>query len=119
MSTSTYTLHLSAAGPVDVAVDDRGEGQPFLLLPGGGGPDTVTRFADLFATTYPARVISPTHPGFAGTARPEALDTIGELAALYIALLDQLELTDVTVVGNSIGGWIAVTGIGGEFLSYE
>ena len=74
---------------------------------GGSGPDTVTGLAELFATAYPARVISPTHPGFAGTARPEALDTIGELAALYVALLDQLELSNVTVVGNSIGGWIA------------
>ena len=25
---------------------------------------------------------------------------------LYVALLDQLDLTDVTVIGNSIGGWI-------------
>jgi pimeloyl-ACP methyl ester carboxylesterase len=29
------------------------------------------------------------------------------LAALYAELLDELELDDVTVVGNSIGGWIA------------
>lgn len=29
------------------------------------------------------------------------------LAALYVALLEQLDLSDVIVVGNSIGGWIA------------
>ena len=29
------------------------------------------------------------------------------LAQLYIALLDELGLNEVTVVGNSIGGWIA------------
>jgi pimeloyl-ACP methyl ester carboxylesterase len=29
------------------------------------------------------------------------------LAALYLALFDRLDLNDVTVVGNSIGGWIA------------
>jgi len=52
-------------------------------------------------------VIVPTHPGFGGTVRPDALASIGGLAALYGALLDELELTDVTVVGNSIGGWIA------------
>jgi pimeloyl-ACP methyl ester carboxylesterase len=45
--------------------------------------------------------------GFGGTPRPEALGTIGGLAALYVALLDQLALNDVTVAGNSIGGWIA------------
>jgi pimeloyl-ACP methyl ester carboxylesterase len=29
------------------------------------------------------------------------------LAALYSGLLDNLELADVTVIGNSVGGWIA------------
>jgi pimeloyl-ACP methyl ester carboxylesterase len=61
-------------------------------------------FAELFANTHPAWVITPIHPGFGGTARPTELHTIRELAALYVALLD---LSDVTVVGNSIGGWIA------------
>lgn len=36
-----------------------------------------------------------------------ALGTITNLARLYTALLDTLDLDDVTVVGNSIGGWIA------------
>ena len=53
-----------------------------------------------------ARVLTPTHPGFHCTSRPEALHSIGGLAALYVALLDSLDLHDVTVVGNSIGGWI-------------
>jgi pimeloyl-ACP methyl ester carboxylesterase len=104
---SVQTVQQDGIGSVDVAVVDRGVGQPFLLLHGGGGPDTIAGFAELLATSYPARVITPTHPGFGGTARPEALHTIGQLAALYVALLDQLDLTDVTVVGNSIGGWIA------------
>ena len=52
-------------------------------------------------------MITPTHPGFAGTSRPAALASMRGLAALYAALLDELDLTDVTLVGNSIGGWIA------------
>jgi pimeloyl-ACP methyl ester carboxylesterase len=51
-------------------------------------------------------VLVPTHPGFRGTARPKSLGSIPGLAALYNALLDQLDLQDVTVIGNSIGGWI-------------
>jgi pimeloyl-ACP methyl ester carboxylesterase len=106
-TTTTHTLNLVDIGPVEVTVDERGEGRPFLLLHGGGGPDTVRPFAELFANTHPVRVITPIHPGFGGTPRPTELNTIRELAALYVALLDQLELSDVTVVGNSIGGWIA------------
>jgi hypothetical protein len=54
------------------------------------------------------RAINPTHPGFGGTSRPESLHAIRGLAALYVALVDALDLADVTIVGNSVGGWIAV-----------
>jgi len=78
-----------------------------LLLHGGGGPLTVSAFADLLAAERPARVVTPTHPGFGGTPRPESLTTVRDLAAFYAGLLSDLDLHDVTVVGNSIGGWIA------------
>ena len=104
--TTIHTVALADAGPVDVTVSQYGDGQPFLLLHGGGGPDTVTGFAELFAKTHHVRVIVPAHPGFGGTARPGALTSIPGLAALYVALIDQLEIDGVTVIGNSIGGWI-------------
>jgi pimeloyl-ACP methyl ester carboxylesterase len=107
MTTTVYNLKLDGVGPVDLTVDEQGEGRPFLLLHGGGGPGTVAGFGALLAGSRPARVITPTHPGFGGTPRPEALHTVAGLAGLYVALLDQLGLDDVTVVGNSIGGWIA------------
>ncbi|HEY8815905.1 MAG TPA: alpha/beta hydrolase, partial [Candidatus Dormibacteraeota bacterium] len=77
-----------------------------LLLHGGGGPQTVLPFAERLASVRPARVITPTHPGFAGTPRPDSLTTVRGLAELYTRLLDELDLSRVTVVGNSIGGWI-------------
>jgi len=105
--TTTCTVILPGADPVDVAVSDYGDGQPFLLLHGGGGPDTVAGFGELFAKTHHVRVIVPTHPGFGGTTRPGGLTSVRDLAALYVALAGQLGLEDVTVIGNSIGGWIA------------
>src|SRR5215831_3950378 len=107
MTTATLDLTLAGAGPLGVTIDDRGEGRPFLLLHGGGGPQTVAGFAELLATKEPARVITPTHPGFGGTPRPDGLASMAGLAALYRELLDRLGLHDVTVIGNSIGGWIA------------
>jgi mannose-6-phosphate isomerase-like protein (cupin superfamily) len=47
------------------------------------------------------------HPGFDGTPRPAELSSIAGLAAVYADLLRELDLTDVCVIGNSIGGWIA------------
>lgn len=52
-------------------------------------------------------MITPTHPGFGGTPRPDGLTSISGLAQVYSELLNALELEGVTVVGNSIGGWIA------------
>ncbi|MGP4010647.1 alpha/beta fold hydrolase [Streptomyces sp. 4N124] len=104
MTTTVHTLPL-ASDDLGLTVDDRGEGRPFLLLHGGGGPQTVAQFAGLLSEK--ARVLTPVHPGFGGTARPDGLTDIPALARIYAQLLDVLGLTDVTVVGNSIGGWIA------------
>ena len=106
MHTAIHTVPVAGIAPVEVTVADYGSGQPFLLLHGGAGPQSVTGFAEKFAAAHDVRVLVPTHPGFGGTPRPEALNSVGGLAALYNTLLDQLELQDVTVIGNSIGGWI-------------
>ncbi|MCU1647316.1 MAG: alpha/beta hydrolase [Nocardia sp.] len=107
MSTKTiHTVTLAGIGPVELTVAEYGAGQPFLLLHGGAGPQSVNAFAELFATTNAVRVLVPVHPGFDGTIRPENLSGVTALAALYDALLEQLDLADVTVIGNSVGGWI-------------
>ena len=106
MNTAIHTVDLAGIGSVEVSVADYGSGQPFLLLHGGAGPASVTGFAEKFAAAHDVRVLVPTHPGFGGTPRPQALNSVGGLAALYNALLEQLDLQDVTVIGNSIGGWI-------------
>ncbi|MCS0604146.1 alpha/beta hydrolase [Streptomyces sp. LP11] len=116
MPSTTHTLTLDQ-DTVDVTVETYGEqGRPFLLLHGGGGPATVTPFAARLAAERPARVLTPLHPGFGGTARPAWLTDVRTLARVYARLLDTLDLRDVTVVGNSIGGWIAaeLAALGGD-----
>lgn len=96
-----------ALGPIEVTVQDRDRTRPFLLLHGGGGVATMAGFADLLAERTHSRVLLPTHPGFGGTPKSATLTGVTELARAYVALLEQLDLTDVTVVGNSFGGWLA------------
>jgi pimeloyl-ACP methyl ester carboxylesterase len=92
---------------VEVTLTDQGSGPTFLLLHGGAGPQSVAGFADLLASKHGARVVTPIHPGFNGTPRPEQLNSVRSLARVYGELVDRLDLTDVTVVGNSVGGWLA------------
>ncbi len=107
MTTTIKTLNAEGVGPVELSADEKGDGQPYLVLHGGAGPRSVGAFAQLLAEKGGSRVVTPTHPGFGGTTRPEGLDSVAKLAALYIRLLDVLGLEDVTVIGNSVGGWIA------------
>jgi len=107
MSTSISLTISTSFGDVPLSADERGDGRAVVILHGGAGPVSVTGFADLLADTTGTRVIVPTHPGFGGTPRPGALTTIDSLAEVYAGLLDALELEDATVIGNSIGGWIA------------
>ena len=93
------------ADDLALTFDDVGSGPAVLVLHGGGGPLTVARFVEAMAAN--ARVIAPVHPGFGGTPRPDDFDSIEKLADAYAALLERLALTDVLVIGLSIGGWIA------------
>jgi pimeloyl-ACP methyl ester carboxylesterase len=104
---SIKTISVSGICPVEVTVEERGDGQPYLVLHGGAGPQSVAVFAQLLAENDHNRILTPIHPGFGGTPRPQELDNVAKLAALYCGLLDDLGLEDVTVIGNSVGGWIA------------
>jgi pimeloyl-ACP methyl ester carboxylesterase len=83
-----------------------GTGRPLLFLHG----------IDYFAQQIPFlhrlaehfRVIAPRHPGFGATARPSWMRTVGDIAYLYLDLLDRLALDEVTLVGSSFGGWVAL-----------
>lgn len=104
---SILVVPTHSSGPIDVHLTQSGSGPTYLFLHGGGGPQAMAGFAALFAEAHPIRVLTPTHPGFGGTPRPDTFTSVRELATVYVAVLDQLDLTDVIVVGNSVGGWVA------------
>ena len=97
---------LPAIGPVELTVTTLPFWQPFPLLPGGAGPHPVTGSGELLATAHQVCVLVMVHPGFGGTHRPDGLAGIPALAELHNGLIELLGLQDVTVIGNSIGGWI-------------
>jgi pimeloyl-ACP methyl ester carboxylesterase len=104
MNETTHTI--DREGAVEVTVRTWGRGRPVLLLHGGAGPASIVGIATQLAKED-VSVIAPLHPGFDGTPRPAWLDGPKKLARVYAALLDELALDRVVVVGTSVGGWIA------------
>jgi pimeloyl-ACP methyl ester carboxylesterase len=95
---------ISIAG-VELEMLERGKGAPVLYLHGGAGIAMDVPFLDLIAQER--RVIAPSHPGFGRSALPDWLDSIDDIAHIYLELMDRLSLVRVDVVGFSIGGWVA------------
>ncbi len=90
----------------EVAGRRGGSGPVVLFLHGAGGAGTAVPFCTGLADS--CDVILPDHPGFGASATPEWLDTIHDMAFFYLDFLEALDLWDVHVVGQSLGGWIAL-----------
>lgn len=98
------TTTMNIAG-IDLELFETGDGAPLLWLHGGQGFNPKHAFVDLFAARR--RLIAPSHPGFGNSSLPDWLDSIDDIAHVYLELLDHLKLVSLDVVGASIGGWIA------------
>ena len=88
-----------------IEISDRGRGAPILFLHSSQGITPADRFLGLLAKNR--RVIVPSHPGFGHSALPDWLDSVEDIAHIYLELMDRLDLKNVDLIGCSIGGWIA------------
>src|SRR5919109_4315349 len=83
----------------------RGKGRPILFLHPHiglhGSEPLIARLAQH------AEVIVPSHPGYGHSDLPAGMSSVDDMAYLYLDLLEQLDLRDVTLVGASFGGWLA------------
>src|SRR5712691_4303892 len=95
------TRRESFADGLTVRIDEQGSGRPILVLHGGGGPQSVSSFAE--ALSMRAHVLTPIHPGFAGEPRPEWFNSIDDLAITYLDLIERLNLRDVMEIASSMG----------------
>jgi pimeloyl-ACP methyl ester carboxylesterase len=104
MSGSGKTTMVKAGG-ITLEVERRGAGRPLLLLTGEEQLELEAPFVDALAKTF--EVIIPSPPGFGLSERPDWMTNPDDLAYVMLDLVDTLGLKDVTVVGCSLGGWIA------------
>ncbi|MGE3272740.1 MAG: alpha/beta fold hydrolase [Chloroflexota bacterium] len=91
-------------------------GEPLKLLRGGSGEPVLVLHHDIgnpgwlpFHQRLAKRfdVLAPSHPGYDQSARPAWLRSVRDIACIYQWLLADLNLSQVTLVGLGLGGWIA------------
>lgn len=83
-----------------------GAGAPLLFLHGASGASAIMPFMEKLAQRFD--VLVPEHPGYGLSDEPEWLDNIHDAAYFYLDFLKHLGLKNVTVIGSSMGGWIAM-----------
>src|SRR5690242_9320833 len=78
---ATAANMISIAG-IELEMLERGDGAPILYLHGGAGIATELRLIDLLARER--RVLAPSHPGFGKSSLPDWLDSVDDIAHLYL-----------------------------------
>jgi pimeloyl-ACP methyl ester carboxylesterase len=83
-----------------------GDGPPLLYLHAHEGLDPGEAVLAKLARHF--RVIALAHPGFGLSELPRGFRTIDDLSYFYLDYLDAQGLKDLTVLGSSLGGWLAM-----------
>ncbi len=106
MTIKATTFELDVGGEATI-VQRGGEGPPLLFLHGEGDTSAWRSVHDHLAAH--ATVFAPILPGFGGTTLPDWLDGMDDLAFHLVDVIATLGLQHPLVVGESIGGWAALS----------
>jgi pimeloyl-ACP methyl ester carboxylesterase len=102
---SWRTESVPVAG-ITLNVASAGSGRPVLVLHHDIGRPEPSPFDDALA--HACHVLAPSHPGYDGSARPDWMRSVRDVAVVYQSLLAERDLArDLTLVGLGFGGWIA------------
>src|SRR6476646_5161612 len=102
----TECKHLTLHGQ-HVAYRDAGRGDVLLLIHGMAGSSSTWR-AVLPTLSENYRVVAPDLPGHGESGKPRGDYSLGAFAAWLRDLLNELEIDRVTVIGQSLGGGVAM-----------
>ena len=88
-----------------VEVSRLGRGRPVLVLHGEEGYELSLPFVDDLAKRR--EVFAPRMPGFGKSPMPEFVRSVDDVSYIWLDLLDRYDLTELDVIGFSVGGWLA------------
>lgn len=91
-----------------VAYDDVGRGPAILMLHNGGTSSTIWRH-QVEDLSSDHRVVALDLPGFGQSPRPATPPKLGQMVDLVVAMIRELDLAPVLLVGNCMGTNISAT----------
>ena len=89
-----------------LCVQRGGRGEPLLFLHGAQGLDGWQPALAALAESF--EVVAPDHPGYGRSTVIDGIDDMADLALFYLDVLDVLGYPKLHVVGQCVGGWLAL-----------
>lgn len=84
----------------------KGSGSPLIYLHGYNYDIEWHDVLEELSKNYTVYRID--HPGFNYSDENDGIDTVQDLAFFYLDIIEKLQLKDITLMGSSLGGWLAM-----------
>ncbi len=104
-TTATWTEETLAVAGAEMQVLKGGSGDPLLVLHDEMGQPGWTQVHEELAKNY--TVFAPSLPGFGVTDRLDWVMNVRDISTWTLWALEDMGLSNLNVVGFSLGGWIA------------
>ena len=102
---ATWTEERVAVAGAEMQILKGGSGDPLLVLHDESGQPGWLQLHEELAKNY--TVYAPSHPGFGVTDRIDWIMNMRDSATWYLWALEDLGLSNLNVLGFSLGGWLA------------
>ncbi len=104
-ATQTWTRHSRELAGVQTSIVSGGRGDALLVLHDETGYPGWMRWHESLARDF--ELVMPMMPGYGGSARLDWAMSMRDMAGWYLEALDDMDIGRVSVMGFSLGGWLA------------
>ncbi|MCY4654942.1 MAG: alpha/beta hydrolase [Dehalococcoidia bacterium] len=101
----THTRHTRELAGIQTALVTGGQGDPLLVLHDETGHPGWMRWHENLSQDFNLQI--PMMPGYGGSENLDWAMSMRDMAGWYLEALDDMDIGQVSVVGFSLGGWLA------------
>ncbi len=101
----TWTRYTRELAGLELSLVSGGQGEPLLVLHDETGHLGWLEWHESLSQEFSLQI--PMMPGYAGSARLDWAMSMRDMAGYYLEALDDMDLGRISVVGFSLGGWLA------------